>query len=86
MYLNNDSGTFLLENYLLLRGGFQCNKCGNKDINFFYHGYDTTNNRMINDNYIVLSKGRDYRDCIIDKGIFNAVHFFLTGYECLRKC
>ncbi len=40
-----------------------------------WYGYDPTNNRQINDNYIVLSKGRDYHDCIIDKGIFNAVHF-----------
>lgn len=40
-----------------------------------WHGYDPTNNRVVNDDYVVLSKGRDYSDCIIDKGIFQVRHF-----------
>lgn len=40
---------------------------------FFHHtwyGFDPANDRIVNDNYIVLAKGRDYQDCVIDKGIF----------------
>lgn len=41
----------------------------------FWHGYDPTNNRMVDESYIVLAKGRDYSDCIIDKGVFQVRHF-----------
>lgn len=36
----------------------------------YWHGYDPTNNRIVNDEYIVLNRGRDFTDCIIDKGVF----------------
>ncbi len=35
-----------------------------------WFSFDPTNNKKVDDNYIVLSKGRDYNDTIIDKGIF----------------
>ena len=33
-------------------------------------GIDPTNNRIVDDQYIKLSEGRDAADCIIDKGVF----------------
>ncbi len=33
-------------------------------------GIDPTNNRLVDDQYIKLSEGRDAGDCIIDKGVF----------------
>ncbi len=33
-------------------------------------GLDPTNNKVVDDYYIKLSHGRDYGDCIIDKGSF----------------
>lgn len=35
-----------------------------------WYAFDPTHNRQVNDEYIVLSKGRDYQDCIIDRGVF----------------
>ena len=40
-----------------------------------WHGFDPTNNRPVNNQYIVFAKGRDYRDCAIDRGIFQADHY-----------
>lgn len=39
--------------------------------NGFWYGMDSTNNLLVNENYIKISHGRDYRDCVINKGIFN---------------
>ena len=36
----------------------------------FWYGLDPTNNLWIDENYIKVSSGRDYADCIIDKGSF----------------
>lgn len=33
-------------------------------------GIDPTNNRVVDDQYIKLSEGRDASDCIVDKGVF----------------
>lgn len=44
-------------------------------FNGSWHAYDPTNNRIADETYIILSKGRDYSDCIIDKGIFQVRHF-----------
>ena len=33
-------------------------------------GIDPTHNRIVDENYIKLSAGRDFSDCIIDRGIF----------------
>ena len=30
-----------------------------------------THNRMVDDNYITIAHGRDYRDCMLDIGIFS---------------
>ena len=46
-----------------------------------WRSYDPTNNRLVDENYIVLSKGRDYSDCIIDKGIFQVRHFSKQDME-----
>lgn len=35
-----------------------------------WYAYDPTHNRKVDEQYIVLSKGRDYNDCIVDKGVF----------------
>lgn len=34
-----------------------------------WEGIDPANNCFVNDDYIVLSQGRDFRDCAIDRGI-----------------
>lgn len=33
-------------------------------------GIDPTHNRMVNDDYIKISQGRDYGDCMVDRGTF----------------
>lgn len=33
-------------------------------------GFDPTHNRRVDDGYIKLSHGRDYQDCILDRGVF----------------
>lgn len=35
-----------------------------------WRGFDPTHNRFVDDVYIKLSHGRDYTDCILDRGIF----------------
>lgn len=35
-----------------------------------WRGLDPTNNLLVDDYYIKLAHGRDYGDCVIDKGIF----------------
>lgn len=32
-------------------------------------GLDPTHNRMVDDNYITIAHGRDYRDCMLDIGL-----------------
>lgn len=39
-------------------------------VNNCWYGLDPTNNLLVNDQYIVFSRGRDYRDCLVNKGIF----------------
>lgn len=34
-------------------------------------GLDPTHNRLVNDDYITIAHGRDYRDCMLDIGIFS---------------
>lgn len=33
-------------------------------------GFDPTNNKMVGDEYIKISNGRDFRDCLVNQGIF----------------
>ncbi|MBM6699754.1 transglutaminase family protein [Bifidobacterium pullorum subsp. saeculare] len=35
-------------------------------------GLDPTHDRLVDDNYITIAHGRDYRDCMLDIGIFSA--------------
>lgn len=39
-------------------------------IDGFWIGVDPTNDKYVDDNYIKISQGRDYKDCIICKGHF----------------
>lgn len=32
---------------------------------------DPTHNRLVDDSYITIAHGRDYRDCMLDIGIFS---------------
>lgn len=36
----------------------------------YWYGIDPTNHILINESYIKLAHGRDYRDCMISRGIF----------------
>jgi len=36
-----------------------------------YCGIDPTRNKLIDEGYIALSKGRDFADCSIERGVFN---------------
>jgi len=36
----------------------------------YWYGFDPTNNLLVDDHYIKISHGRDYRDCIVSKGVF----------------
>lgn len=38
--------------------------------NGVWKGFDPTHNRFVDDVYIKLSHGRDYNDCILDRGVF----------------
>ena len=37
-------------------------------------GLDPTHNRMIGDDYITIAHGRDYRDCMLDIGVFSGAN------------
>ena len=43
-------------------------------------GFDPTHNRMVNDNYITIAHGRDYRDCMLDIGIFSGANVEQTQW------
>lgn len=36
----------------------------------YWYGFDPTNNLLVDDNYIKFSHGRDYEDCVVNKGFF----------------
>lgn len=36
----------------------------------YWYGFDPTNNMLVNDQYIKISHGRDFKDCTVNKGIF----------------
>lgn len=38
--------------------------------NGVWYGMDPTNNRVVDDTYIKISHGRDYQDCIVNRGVF----------------
>ena len=35
-----------------------------------WYGFDPTNNKIVGDEYIKISNGRDFRDCLINQGMF----------------
>lgn len=40
------------------------------NCNGYWYGIDPTNNLLVNENYIKMSHGRDYEDCMISRGVF----------------
>lgn len=40
-----------------------------------WHGVDPTNNRLADENYIIISRGRDFTDCGINRGILTGGGF-----------
>lgn len=36
----------------------------------YWYGLDPTNQRPVDDSYIKISHGRDYQDCLVERGIF----------------
>lgn len=40
-----------------------------------WYGFDPTNNLLVNDTYLVFSRGRDYKDCLVNRGIFFSPFF-----------
>lgn len=38
-----------------------------------WHGMDPTNDRLADDTYIKISHGRDYQDCIVNRGVFQCM-------------
>lgn len=36
----------------------------------YWYGFDPTHNRLVDGDYIKISHGRDYADCIVSKGVF----------------
>ncbi|KAB7790847.1 transglutaminase family protein [Bifidobacterium leontopitheci] len=43
-------------------------------------GLDPTHDRMVDDNYITIAHGRDYRDCMLDIGIFSGLEVQQTQW------
>lgn len=35
-----------------------------------WYGMDPTNDKLVDDTYIKISNGRDYKDCIVNRGVF----------------
>lgn len=35
-----------------------------------WHGIDPTNDKIVDDNYLLFSEGRDFSDCAIEQGVF----------------
>jgi transglutaminase-like putative cysteine protease len=40
-------------------------------ISGVWMGFDPTNDTLVDDTYIKISAGRDYKDCIVNRGFFN---------------
>lgn len=38
-----------------------------------WHGFDPTHNRPVDLGYVIVAQGRDYADCVIDKGVFSGL-------------
>ena len=38
-----------------------------------WYGLDPTNDVLVGENYIKISHGRDYNDCIVNKGVFTGM-------------
>jgi hypothetical protein len=39
-------------------------------ISGYWIGFDPTNDKIVDETYIKISGGRDYRDCIVNRGVF----------------
>lgn len=38
-----------------------------------WHGFDPTHNKTVDEGYVIVAQGRDYADCVIDKGVFSGL-------------
>lgn len=38
-----------------------------------WYGLDPTNDALVGENYIKISHGRDYNDCVVNKGVFTGI-------------
>lgn len=45
--------------------------------NVKWYGMDPTNDKLVDDTYIKISHGRDYKDCIVNRGVF-------TGFNAMQ--
>lgn len=41
--------------------------------NGIWYGMDPTNDKLVDDTYIKISHGRDYKDCIVNRGVFTGI-------------
>ena len=48
-----------------------------------WYGFDPTNNKLTDDDYIKISCGRDYNDCTVNKGVFTG---FTNQHQNVRVC
>lgn len=40
------------------------------NLKAYWYGLDPTNNSLVDEHYIKISHGRDYKDCLVSKGVF----------------
>lgn len=51
----------------------------------YWYGFDPTNRKTVTDEHITLCRGRDYRDCTINKGIFRGFADQKTEHSVIVK-
>ena len=49
-----------------------------------WYGLDPTNNLLVDSNYIKISHGRDYQNCIVSRGIFKNTNGFTNQIQKVR--
>ena len=54
----------------LMQGEGESHAWAEANCNGYWYGIDPTNGLLIDESYIKISHGRDYRDCMISRGIF----------------
>ncbi|MBR7088154.1 MAG: transglutaminase family protein [Mogibacterium sp.] len=54
----------------LMQGEGESHAWAEANCSGYWYGIDPTNGLLVDENYIKFSHGRDYRDCMISRGIF----------------